>query len=50
MINECVKKEYMLMGLSPLHDHIFYLFLTLRNKFHEVRLENIYMSTKFAHL
>ena len=38
------------MGLSPLRACVFSLFLTLRNKFHEVHLDNIYMSAKLLHL
>ena len=38
------------MGLSPLHDHVFSLFLTLRNTFHEFHLDNHYMSAKCVHL
>ena len=38
------------MGILPLHDRVFLLFITLCNKFHEVHLDNIYMSAKFAHL
>ena len=28
----------------------FSLFITLGNKFHEIHLDNLYMSAKFAHL
>ena len=48
--NEVVPKEYTSMGISPSHAHVFYLFLTLSNKFHEVHLNNIYMSKKFENL
>ena len=37
------------MGVSPLHACVFYLFLTLHNKFHEVHLDNLYTSSRFAH-
>ena len=43
-------EEYTLMVLSPLHANLFSFFLTLRNKFYEVHLDNIYMSTKYAYL
>ena len=42
--------KYMLLGLLPLHACAFYLFLTLQNKYHEVHLDNLYRSIKFAHL
>ena len=48
--NEGVPKKYMLMGLSSLHASIFSLFITLCDKFHEVHLDYLYMSTKCAHL
>ena len=48
--NEVFPNEYTSMGLSPLHARVFYLFLTLRNKFHEVHLNNIYMSANILHL
>ena len=38
------------MGISTFHDNVFSLFLTFCNKFHEVHLDNIYISSKFAHL
>ena len=38
------------MGLSPFYDSVFYLFITLCNKFHEVHLGNLYMTTNFSHL
>ena len=47
---EGVPKEYTPIGLSPLHAHLCSLFLTIHNKFHEVRLNNIYTSANFAHL
>ena len=47
--NEVVTKEYTSMGISPLHARIFYLFITLCNNFHEVHLDNLYMSTIFAY-
>ena len=34
------------MVLSPLYDRVFYLFLTLSDKFHHVHLDNLYMSAK----
>ena len=37
------------VGLAPLHTCVFYLFITLHNEFHEVHLNNVYMSAKFAH-
>ena len=48
--NEVVPKEYTSMVISPLHDRVFYLFLTHHPKFHEVNLDNLYMSAKFVHL
>ena len=48
--NEVVTKEYTSMGLSPFHARVFSLFLTLHNKFHEVHIDNIYKSAKFAHI
>ena len=48
--NESVTKEYMLMLRLPLHARVFSLFLTLRNKFHEFYLDNLYMSLNFLHL
>ena len=47
--NECPPKVYTSMGFSPLHACVFYLFLTLRNKFLEVHLDNLYTSARFAH-
>ena len=38
------------MGVLPLHASVFPLFVTLRNKFNEVHINNIYMSAKYAHL
>ena len=48
--NEGVPKEYMLMGIEPFHAHIFSLFITLCNEFHEIHLDNIYKSKKYSHL
>ena len=42
-------KEYASMRLVPLHARVLSLFVTLYNKFHEVHLDNIYMSANFAH-
>ena len=39
--NRGVPKEYMLIGLLTLNDRVFYLFLTLKNKFHEIHLDNL---------
>ena len=43
-------KEYTQMVFSPLRARVFYLFLTVHNKFHEVHLDNIHMSAKCGHL
>ena len=48
--NEGVPQEYTMMGLSPLYACIFYLVLTVCNKFHKVHLENLYNSAKCVHL
>ena len=48
--NEGVPKEYTLMGISTLYARVIYLFLSICNKLHEVHLDNIYMSAKFAQL
>ena len=48
--NECVPKEYILVGLSPFHACVFSLFLIFHNKFLEVLVNNIYMSKKCVHL
>ena len=45
-----MQKEYILMRISPLRAHVFSLFITLCNKFHEFHLDNHYMSTKCVHL
>ena len=37
------------MQLSLFQDCVFSLFLTLCNKFHEVHLDNLYMSANFVH-
>ena len=38
------------MGISTFYYHVFFLFLTFRIKFHEVHLDNLYISSKFMHL
>ena len=38
------------MRLLPLYARVFYVFQILPDQFNEVHLDNIYMSTKFAHL
>ena len=48
--NKGVPKEDTLMGIPILRDCVCYSFMTLFNKFHEVHLDNIYMSTKCVHL
>ena len=40
---------YTSVGLSTLYARVFSLLLTLHNKFHKVRLDNLYMSAKFTH-
>ena len=43
-------KEYTPMGFPPLHYRAFSLFPKICNKFHEVHLDNIYLSAKNFHL
>ena len=48
--DECLTKEYTSMGFSPFNACVFSLFITLHNKFHEVHLNNLFMSANFSHL
>ena len=45
-----MSKEYTLVGFSTVYARVFFLFLPLFNKRHEVHIDNIYLSVKFAHL
>ena len=47
---EDVPKEYTFIGISLLNDYVFYLLLTIDDKFHEVHLNTFYIRSKIAHI
>jgi hypothetical protein len=46
--NEPPPAKYTAMGLSPLHSRVMWLFDQLKDKGHRCRVDNLYMSCKFA--
>ena len=46
--NEPPPPEYIAKGMSPLHARVLYLFDTLKQKYHRVGMDNLYISAKFA--
>ena len=46
MQNQLAPKEYLDMGLSPLHYRVFALFDTFKDEYHEVNFDNMYSSEK----
>jgi hypothetical protein len=46
--NEPPPRKYTFQGLSPLHARDMWLFEQLRDDGHRCRLDNLYMSAKFA--
>jgi hypothetical protein len=46
--NEPPPAKYTRMGLSPLHSRVMWLFDQLKDKGHRCRVDNLYMSCKFA--
>jgi len=46
--NEKPPQRYIRMGLSPLHARSLWIFDQLKDKFHRVWVDNLYMSARFA--
>jgi hypothetical protein len=45
--NEPAPKEYLRMGLCPLHARVLWLFGCLKNRWHICGVDNLYTSAKF---
>ena len=41
-------KEYLDMGLLPLHSKVFALFYSFKDEYHKVNFDNLYSSAKFS--